>query len=260
MTTATAIGYVLSICAAIANGSFLVPFKKKSVQDLLLNDIIFAFYFSVGVFISSLLVMALTPVNSICVSGASNTVAFVPLGFVGGLILMISTACNLIATGILGISTNAGIYSGVAIFTSIFWGLAVFGEPVLNYGLTVVGLLCIVFGITCIANVEKIVAKLDDKKCPLLNAGFFQSSSSSGQPLNKQLTSSSPSPDDEAVGEKVQMSTKEFVVGVLFSIATGITGGTIFVPLHFVPLSQSGFVYVPAFGVGVLVGCSGLIT
>ena len=45
----------------------------------------------------------------------------------------------------------------------------------------------------------------------------------------------------------------------MFSIAIGITGGTIFIPLRFVPLSQIGFVYVPAFGVGVLAGCSGLI-
>lgn len=254
------IGFVLVIAAVICNGSFLVPFKNKAISVLKINDNVFAFYFSIGTFISSIIVMALTPLNSKCVSGAENVVSFVPLGLLSGLILMASIGFNFIGTNIIGISLNTGICSGFAICTSIVWGLAVFDEPVTNYPLLFFGIIFLVVGILCIANINKaalfltsICKSTKDRKS--LHSSLIIGGGPREQSMDMEL---SPSQEETATSVK-ELTAAELCRGLPWAIMCGITGGTFLVPLHYVPASQGGFVFMPSFGIGVMIGGTGLL-
>lgn len=43
------------------------------------------------------------------------------------------------------------------------------------------------------------------------------------------------------------------IVGILCALLVGLSGGSILVPLHYVPKSQAGLVFIPSFGLGCIV-------
>ena len=254
----TAAGFIIALLAAFFNGSFLVAFKQKSVQELNLHNFVFVFYFTSGVLLSSILLIAALPLNPVAVPDSGTSLVFVPLGFVGGLILVTSITFNFMSVSFIGIALAQGIFSGVGIIVSFLWGVVVFDENPNNAGEAIGGVIVLVVGIFIVANCHELEAYVWQK---------FDAKSA----IEVHLVSESQRQSDlelstvhdehvETVTNKSPTSNKNnTTLGIIYALATGLAGGTILVPLHFVPALQSGFVFIPSFGVGTFVGSTFLL-
>lgn len=247
----TSVGFIIALSAAFFNGSFLVAFKQKSVQDLNLHNFVFVFYFTCGVLLSSILLIAALPLNPVAVPGSGTSLVFVPLGFVGGLILVTSITFNFMSVSLIGIALAQGIFSGVGIIVSFLWGVVVFDETPANAGEAIGGVILLVVGIFIVANCHELEAYITKK---------FGSSADKDSSLISRIHSDLELSiiNDETIAtpsnDNAKSSKNNVTLGVFYAVVTGLAGGTILVPLHFVPTLQSGFVFIPSFAVGTIVG------
>ena len=250
----TTVGFILALLAAFFNGSFLVAFKQKSVQEVKLHNFVFVFYFCTGVLLSSLLLISVLSLNPIAVPGSGTSLVFVPFGFLGGLILVASITFNFMSVSFIGIALSQGIFSGVGIIVSFLWGVIVFGETPEDTGEAVGGIVLLVVGIFIVANCHQLEAFVSRK---------FASETKLLDEIQSQRdvelpTSSVDGLSDSRVSaipvHSIDPNKGNVTLGVIYAVLTGVAGGTILVPLHFVPTLQSGFIFIPSFGVGTIVG------
>lgn len=251
-------GFILILGAIIFNGSFIAPFKTERIAKLSLDPIVFQLYCSIGIFLSCFLCQVFLPVNDKFVAGAGNEFQFSPFALVGGALVMISISASFFAVKNLGLALAQGVFSGAAIITSFLWGLIAFGESPKTVVLSVFGLVLIVAGIFTIAFCKTIADSVFKRR--LATEGESDGVALSDQSKNSSSSSATTSVDLESSSANSppssSSSTGSFTLGVLWALLTGLAGGSILVPLHYVSASQQGLVFLPAFGVGAIITSS----
>jgi glucose uptake protein GlcU len=153
-------GFIFAIAAAICNGSYLVPFKSKSVTMLKVDPLVFQIYASMGIFVASWFLLAFLPFNPHFIDGSSTKFAFVPLALLSGCLVVLSMTFSFFATKKIGVALAQGIFGGLAIIVSYIWGLVLFNEKTTNPVLSVFGIVLIVLGVAAIGACKELSAIL----------------------------------------------------------------------------------------------------
>eukprot|EP01040_Poterioochromonas_malhamensis_P001074 gene1074-1139_t len=255
--TSSGVGYVYAIVACLTNGSFLVPFKFHKIAVLKIPPVVFQLYASIGIFLSSWISAAFLPINPDFVNGAGKSLEFVPYGFLGGVIMVLSMTLGFMATRKIGVALAQGIFGGLAIIVSYIWALLIFDEIPDDVGLSVAGVLLLVLGISGIAGsrnvaqyvllkLPSIVSKSATNNTPLIS---YPSENKESEPIQIELGNETT----QLTNSRHPISRKDYMEGVIFAVLCGVLGGTTLVPLHYVEISQGGLEYIPSFGTGVMI-------
>lgn len=224
MTDYAVIGFVIAAVSAFFNGSFPAwqKINKDEVDSVVFNGIV-----GFGAFVSSMIVPLLfwEPYN------------FYPAAMVGGVLLIGATLCTFIAVPKLGLGIACATWSCVAIFVSFLWGVIgpstcaecpAIRADVKNWPMSLLSLLCLAVGAVIIVSADAISQKLWGEAKGSL-------------PLTSEDVATTP------------VSGKDHAIGLIFALGTGLFGGSILVPMHFVPKDVPGIQTVVSFGVGALV-------
>lgn len=134
------IGFLAALAAAVAWGTYFVPFKKSKSS----NIVQFQALMSMGIFLSGLLMVSLLRYQ----------VNFNIYGIISGLIWGLANAISLSAVSNLGLSRATPILSGLVIIGSFLWGALVFNELPSGFLNGFIGIVLIVSGIILVNSNE----------------------------------------------------------------------------------------------------------
>mmetsp|Transcript_9226 Transcript_9226/g.13894 ORF Transcript_9226/g.13894 Transcript_9226/m.13894 type:complete len:347 (+) Transcript_9226:44-1084(+) len=245
----SALGYIAAGLSAVFNGSFTSPYKFESVAKYNLHPILFTQYVSIGVFLSSLLVIPFLYLNKEVVDDddAGTVFSFSWLGVIAGLLLVVALGASFQAIKNIGVALSQGVFGGTAILVSYIWGVVVFQEGVSNIALSVIGVLLLIAGVVCIAcnkNLSDVVNKLR------------QGNDLATMPLNEESFSSNKTLSIELVGRRSSSDapTGDRLVGILWAVLVGFSGGSILAPSHYASPAEAGLAFIPSFGLGAMIG------
>lgn len=157
------LGLFYAVLSAIANGTFTVPSKLEPAKSSGVEPYIFNLYVGIGIGASSVVAPFIFNVE----------VSFTWMGLLSGLFLSISTTNAFQAVKFLGISAAAGIWCGVAVVVSFFFGYF-FEEPVSNLLLALTAIFILVASIFGIAYAEKESSNSDSPKEVIRVTRFLQ--------------------------------------------------------------------------------------
>ena len=253
--TTTAVGILLAASSAIFNGSFASLFKTKHMVELSIHPMIFQLYVATGVFVTSLLIAGfLLPVDSLLDdnSGSETGLGLVILkvevlwasswmvmGLIAGGLFVLAIASSFQAVELIGVALAQGVWGGVAMMIGYLWGVIVFREIPTYFGLSMIALILLIIGVLCIAFCEALGRKMSCGNSKGVEVG---------EESNLELGTDdpsferSPSPSDSS----------KLPRGVAWACSTGIFGGSILAPLHYVPIEQQGVAFMPSFGMGAM--------
>jgi len=221
---------VLALVSAFCNAVFFTPNRLESVKAADIHPIIYNWYTTMGVFILSWVMALFLPLVDL------NVFTFIPAGLAGGALFTLALLFSCFALPELGLSIAMGIWCGAATLISFLWGTigpAEISRPLANIGLSVLGILSIVVGILGIIWVDM----LGNMLC-----GCF---------VTKKTDDAGEKKADET-SEPVKVSVR----GVVYALLVGLFGGSMLVPLSFIPEEYSGLKglgFIPAFGTGSLI-------
>ena len=226
-------GFICALISAAANGSFIIPYKHPQMREV--RPLVFQFYCACGVMLSSFLLVPFFPYNDRIEDDdeAGTSFRFSGLGFVAGMIFVISMVLSFSAVELIGVALAQAIWSGGAIIVSYLWGVLIFGDTPSNVGLSVTGIVVLVLGVLLIAYSETI-------------SKYFLGAIGDDSPLLEKIKGREES-------EKEKQNPANYRKGVMFALLVGLFGGSILAPLNYVPPEQSGLVFVPSFGIGAFV-------
>lgn len=135
------LGILAALGAALAWGSYMVPFKKFPPANL----VRFQLFTTIGIFISA-----------VFVSFSLNYPFSLNLyGIVGGLLWAAGNPLSLQAVSDLGLSKALPIFLSVVIIVSFLWGVLVFNEISQGLPLAILALILIVVGVIVISATGK---------------------------------------------------------------------------------------------------------
>ena len=256
-------GFVFAVIAAICNGSFLVPFKIKEVTDLKTEPLMFQLYASVGIFISSWILVAFISFNPQYVSGTSTKFVFDPLAMLAGCLVVLSMSFSFFATRKIGVALAQGIFGGLAIIVSYIWGSVLFDEQASSPVLSAFGIIFIVIGVTCIGACKEISTWFTQRFPSLKGNQVPHDQDMSGISLgDTKLESGVENNDSESLVHSGNQShghrshglfRTSFIQGVVYAILCGLFGGSSLVPIYYIPVAHAGFAMYPGFGLGALI-------
>ena len=127
------LGFLLALGAAIAWGSYAVPFKKSKSENLIQYQALM----TVGIFISGFIFSFL----------AGYPINFNVYGLISGFLWAIANFISLFAFANLGLSKAAPIISSLVILSTFLWGTVVFNELPAGLVMASVGILAIITGV-----------------------------------------------------------------------------------------------------------------
>jgi len=133
------LGFLAAIGAALAWGSYIVPFKKSKASDL----IQFQALMTVGVFLFSLVV---TPI-------LGYSINFNFYGLLSGIMWGLGNALSLIVISDLGMSRGLPAWVSLVILTSFLWGVLAFNELPAGILVGLIGIILIIFGVILVSSV-----------------------------------------------------------------------------------------------------------
>lgn len=214
------------------------------------------------------LILALLPVNSTFVTNGSNDFHFASLALVSGLLFVIAMTATYYAISKIGLARTQGVIAGTASITGYLIGKMIFNEKANDKDMSIAALIVIVLSVVGLANVKAL-----SRTCciqpsnPEMPNAIGWSPYVYNQPLHPGETKSgieevkSPSPGEMEQGlgtsllhniTKVALTITDWILGSSSAIVAGIVAATIWVPLHYVPNRETGFNFLPAFSVGVI--------
>eukprot|EP00755_Sulcionema_specki_P021113 Sspe_Gene.12989::Locus_4449_Transcript_1_1_Confidence_1.000_Length_1659::g.12989::m.12989 len=136
--TGATIGWLGTIGAIVAFGNYGVLIKTPAVAEAKVDTMVFQVYLSTGVVLCSLLIFALT---------IPKSVAFTWLGFAFGGIWLTCQLAAYNAIQHLGYAVGPGMWCGLTILVSFFWGSVIFGDKVESPGGAAAALILLTVGI-----------------------------------------------------------------------------------------------------------------
>jgi len=270
-------GWISVVVCIIAWGTFGLPLKVKWVQQANMDPMIFQFYFSTVVFVTSFIVLIW-----------SGEWYFSWWGVLGAAIWVPISLLSLIAIKKLGLGVAQGFWSGINILTSFLWGVTFFESKVGNIGLTVFGLAIMVVGILGLATCSKwnteMPAVASTHQEQIVNQDEDQNGNESDEKEEQEgvLDNGEPQENYNAImdGESKQEETQEetepvmnvkprnkvlallakssdYLIGLGAATLVGIGGGSMFVPSQVE--THKGIVYVVGFGCGTMMVTSAMM-
>lgn len=258
----SALGFALASFSAVFNGSFASAFKLPKVAAAGLDPLLFQLYVSLGVFLSSFLVIPFLSYNAAITGNdaAGTALVFEPLGLAAGGLFVLAISFSFVAVDLIGVALGQGVWGGFAILISYLWGVMKFGDKVATPWLAVLALLLLAVGVLGIAFCEPLGKKLtksnsfqnlpEDRNDVVSPA--MPGAASPSQPLGVGSFSVRDNSLNSADGA-TQSTSKNWLLGMFFAFCVGLSGGSILVPMHYVPDSSSGLAFVVSFGIGTMV-------
>jgi len=243
MTSSEIQAYILGALSALFNGSFAACAKLTSTP---VDPILFTFYNSIGVLLSSFLVTILLPVlnqlpeTSIYYAG-SDHLTFSYLGIIAGSLYIVSIVFSFAAVQFIGLGVGQGIWGGSAILVSFLWGVLVLGDSVFYVSFAVLSLLTLMCGIAGIA--------MNDVLADVL---FCRKDLSKCRGEKEQLIGEG----DLEAAPSVSPEKSSFALGVICALSVGVFGGSVLVPMSFVSEDLAGLAFLPSFGIGSFLAAS----
>jgi len=284
-----AIGSAVLNGSFIAPKMFITDDEGNSMT---VKPMVFQLYCAVGVFVSSILVIPLCEFNADFGSddGVGTAFEFSPLGFLAGILFVVAIVFSFLAVESIGLALGQGVWGGLAILVGYIWGVVIFEQTPNNVILSVVGVVVLIVGVVVIAFCSElasklqfilwIVQKLDNcleiQPIVALDCDLTGHLGNHKNPNDRRSGSGNEDEDEKSVGMKKQSygtnqdlelpllneitsdeaaveDFPQFLRGFLQACVVGLSGGSIFVPLNYVPKSQTGLVFLPSFGMGALV-------
>lgn len=132
------VGLLAALGAALAWGSYIVPFKKSPSSNL----IQFQALMTVGVFLFALIV---SPILGYLIN-------FNLYGLLSGVMWASANAISLMVVSDLGISKGLPIWVSLVILTSFLWGTLVFNELAAGMLIGLIGISSIILGVVLVSN------------------------------------------------------------------------------------------------------------
>jgi len=211
-------GYITAILAVIFFGSFNIPLKAERTQKAKPDPMIFQIYMNIAIFASSWLVLSY------------NDLVLTPWGVLSAALWVSASILSIFAINMAGLAVSQGIWAGFTIIVSFFWGAVIFEQPLGNVGLSIVGLIMLVLGITgmSIAGSDLLVRTRHSEES--------QSLSLSESPLQQVPI----------------ISTKRKIFGYFCAALLAIPNGSMLAPIHYSPDYIQGVNFLVSFGIGVL--------
>ena len=232
----SSIAYALAIVSAFCNAIFFTPNRLESVKAGNIHPIIYNWYTTAGVFLFSWLV-AFTMLPS----AGLEPVTFTPAGFAGGALFTCALCFSCLALDQIGLSLALGIWCGMATLVSFLWGTIGppnIARPLADVPFSLAGISLIIIGILGIINVEDLGKCFFGKCC---RDNYSQLLDGAGK-------DDAPPPPDSP--------SKSRLLGTVYALAVGLFGGSMLVPLSFLPAELSGIKglgFIPSFGTGSLI-------
>lgn len=214
---AVAIGVLLAVLAAIANGSFAVLSKSRSVRSARVDPYIFNFWACVGVFLTSLLILV--------------RVKFVWTwwALLSALFFVVSLANAFRAVRLVGVSIATGVWAGTAVLVSFLAGLIFDPQGGLHHTVVaVVAILILLGGV----------------------AGLAWSGHAGRAGIGQEERLETLLSSERGGGFEVEGA---FSSGVVSALIAGVLGGLLMLPMTRAPTKAQGISYVPPFGISVLI-------
>lgn len=209
----TTIAFGLAVLSSFFNGSFPACSRIPAVPT---DPVLFNGLVCLGVFLSSL------PIPL----GAATDYVFTPGGAAGGFLLVFAFLFSFLAIPRCGLATAQAVWSTSAILVSFSWGAfgpAEVAAKVKDLPLSLAALFLMVLSALVIVSCEAIAQSLSGE-----------------QPASaSEEESDAPSESDRPAG-------------LASALAVGIFGGSVLVPLKFVPQDVAGLSAMPSFGLGAL--------
>lgn len=135
------LGFIFAIGAALAWGTYLVPFKISKSDNLPL----FQALMGVGILISGFIFSFL----------AGYPISFNIYGLISGFLWGIANFISLSVVANLGLSKAAPIISSLVILSTFLWGSFVFNELPTGLVMAAIGILAIIVGIIIVSTIVK---------------------------------------------------------------------------------------------------------
>jgi len=258
----SASGFAFAALSAVFNGSFSSCFKAAHVQAVDPHPLVFMFYASLGVALSSQLVIFLIPLNSSISSEWSNRLAFAPLGVASGALFVLSISASFLAVHYIGVALAQGIWGAVAILTSFAWGVLAFGNRVTSWGLASAALLLLLAGGGCIAHCDALgrlatgQGRNADERVPLTEISGGRGARPGDRSINSAVDAEVGHPPvPPASRQRAPADDKApaaAAAGAFWAAMVGLIGGSILVPATYATADHQGLVLLPSFGLGSL--------
>jgi glucose uptake protein GlcU len=263
MSNQTKIAFLYIMLATVFNGTYLLPYKSMYIQSLHIGPLMYLLYTSMGIFFMHWLLLALLPINSTFVTNGSNDFHFASLGLISGLLLVMGMTANYYSIKKIGLARAQGVIAGSSTITGYIIGKYIFNENTRDRDMSIAALIVIVISVIAIAQ-TKTVAKLFciQPTNPEVPNAIGWSPYVYNQPLHPGETKSTAAEEVKSPSEleqgllqnitKVALTITDWILGSSTAIIAGIVLGTVWVPLHYVPNRETGFNYLPAFSVGMI--------
>mmetsp|Transcript_24371 Transcript_24371/g.37546 ORF Transcript_24371/g.37546 Transcript_24371/m.37546 type:complete len:349 (+) Transcript_24371:328-1374(+) len=240
------VGLCCAVGSAIFNGSFAALFKTKKMVALNIHPLTFQLYVCCGIFLSSWLVLPFLDKNPSLLQDETvgSTFCFSHHGVLAGFLFVLAVTGSFNAVNEIGIALAQGIWGGGAMVVSYLWGIFIFGEIPTNPPLSLCGLCVLVTGVICIAMSTSIAKHPSIQRC-CTKREYYQSIEQSSTTLETTHTI-------VEVSSSFSSGGRSYIRGVLWACSVGFFGGSILVPLQYVPPQAQGLVFLPSFGIGTM--------
>eukprot|EP00038_Savillea_parva_P002608 m.115843 g.115843 ORF g.115843 m.115843 type:complete len:347 (-) comp10894_c1_seq4:137-1177(-) len=229
----SSLGFIFAALSAVCNGSF------AALSKVYPNDPqVFNLQLCFGVLVSSMLAPAFYTFSG-------NTFGVTYYGIIAGLLLVLSTLFSFLAIPRIGLAISQGVWGGVAILVSFLWGAIgpdEISSKIRSLPLSVLAIAYLIFGIYGILLSERFSTSRDAEE-----PDDFEGGERAG------LLASQHAMGDGETGlqrKEEPINPQRFAAGLVSAILTGCFGGSILVPLSFVPDEYSGIGFLPSFGIG----------
>nr|XP_024374297.1 uncharacterized protein LOC112281708 isoform X1 [Physcomitrium patens] len=248
---AIAIGVFLAILSAVANGSFAVLSKTRSIRRARVSPLIFNFWACLGVLLSSLLLLF------------KYKFVFALEGLLSGVFFVLSFINIFRAVRLLGVSVAYGIWAGTAAIVS-FMARELFEGTTKNLSLAGLAILVIIIGVLGVAWSGQMswepqdFYEDDDHTQTLIQSQspVVLQPSFAGWVQHRKLwdvagqSKSGERPKNVLTGEP---ASRSFPAGVFSAVLAGILGGLVMIPANQAPDMAQGNAFLPSFGIAVAI-------
>lgn len=210
-------GLAMAVLSAFFNGSFPAWSRLPAVSP---DPIFFNWTVCMGACLSSLTVPFIVGVPF----------QFIIQGFIAGSFFFAAALLSFVAIPRCGLAIAQAVWSCSAILVSLAWGIigpSQIASPLGSVGLTMLSVVLLLAGTVLIVSAESVAARVFGEAVNECVAGAIDS-------------------DVSADGETG--STRAF--GIVSALSVGLFGGSILVPLKFIPPGLDAMVAVPSFGLG----------
>ena len=274
---ASAVGLSLAVLSAVFNGSFAAFSKLESAG--LVHPFIFNLYLALGVWASS---CAVLPFMGLL----GHPPAVVPLGALAGALFVGASSLSFVACANVGLSTAQGVWGGAAILVAFLWGTlgpTPVGLPVVSLPLSLLAAGLLLLGVAGIVKSDELGGWIEQRGRvpptlePLMAGGGAATatgtatSSGASSPTGDAVESPDTPPltvtsagaaAASAAAERGGGVGGSRPLGICAAASVGLFGGSVLVPLKFLPSDEfsgvASLAFLPSFGCGCLAAAASL--